>query len=370
MSRTLVGRSIDELETPVALVDLDVLERNIDDAHAYARAHGIALYPHAKTHKTLEIGRRLLAAGSTGLTVAKSGEAAIYADEGLGPLVLHYPIASAEKARRVLDADERVGLTLVADSLETIAPVADEAARRGRTLEVLVEIEVGMERTGAATPARALAVAQALERRPGVRVAGISCYPGHLRIYDDVAVAAGLQAVGAILDETRALFAGSSIDARRVSGGSTPTLFLAHLAGFTEMRPGTFVFRDRADTRDRLAHSDCALTYLTTVVSTATADRMVLDAGSKTLAEAPPAAGLTGHGAIPGRPGVDVWRLNEEHASCRLGPDEAGRFGIGDRVRVVPNHVCTSVNLHDWLYAVRNGIVVEEWRVAARGTVR
>lgn len=367
-SQAALGCELAALETPAPVVDLDALERNVARATDYATGHGLALLPHTKTHKTAEIAERQLRAGAAGLTVAKSCEAERFAARGMGPLLLHYPVYGAAKWRRLAEVAGHVPLTVALDSLAAAEPLAVALRTRGVVADVLIELDVGMRRTGLDV-AGALALAQAIERLGGgLSVAGISCYPGHVRgSREDVRD--GLRAVDATLSAARAALEGAGIRCERVSGGSTATLFDSHETSMTELRPGNYVFLDRSEGRGAWAPDDCALRVHATVVSTSVPGRMVLDAGSKTLGDAPPPAGLQGYGAIVGAPGVTIVALNEEHAVCELGPD-AGAWHVGDRVEIVPNHVCTCVNLHDALYAARGGVVEAVYPLLTRGAVR
>jgi D-serine deaminase-like pyridoxal phosphate-dependent protein len=360
--------AVGELETPALVVDLDRVEANIARVAAYAREHGLAVVPHAKTHKTEAIARLQLGAGAAGLTVAKSAEAEAFAAHDLGPLLVHYPIYGEAKARRLAEVAGSVGLTVALDSLEVAEPLAAAMARRGVTADVLIEVDVGLHRTGT-TAERAVALARAVDGLRGLRFAGLSGYPGHARDAPD-GQAAAFARVDGQLRALRAALQDAGLTCERVSGGSTSTALRAAGSALTEIRPGTYVFLDRADGRgDIWQPEDIALHVHATVVSTAVPGRMVLDAGSKTLSEAGPAPGLTGAAALADAPEVEVLYLNEEHAVCDISRSERA-WAVGDRVRVVPNHACTCVNLHARLYGARGDQVVEELELIARGAVR
>src|SRR6516165_6084686 len=180
-----VGRSLNEIETPAVVVDLARLEANLTTLQSYVDKHGIALWPHTKTHKSPEIGRRQLELGAGGLTVAKTGEAQVFQEAGARRILLHYPPFGTDKWERLADvAASGVELTVAVDSVAPAAGLARTLDRRGLKAELLVEIDVGLHRTGQTTPAAALAVAQGLADLPAVEVAGISCYPGHCRPED------------------------------------------------------------------------------------------------------------------------------------------------------------------------------------------
>lgn len=380
-----IGRHVAELETPAVVVDLDVLEANVARAASYAELHDLALWPHVKTHKTVEVAARQRATGAAGFTVAKSREAEIFAAAGFGPLLLHYPAWGEEKWRRLAEVAGEVPLTVALDGLGAAEGLARALRARGTHAQVLIELDAGMGRTGVAGPREALALAQAIERIAGggarggarggagagaggpLRVAGISCYPGHVRGSDEQ-VGDGLRAVDALLRATRDAFDAAGIDCARISGGSTATLTRSHETCMTEVRAGNYVFLDRSEARGAWRADDAALRVHAAVVSTAVPGRMVLDAGSKTLGEAAAPAGLTGWGQLLTAPGAEVVSLNEEHAVCQLPDGAAAR--VGDRHEIVPNHACTCANLHASLFAARGGVVEEVWPLIARGEVR
>lgn len=205
---------------------------------------------------------------------------------------------------------------------------------------------------------------------PGMRWEGISLYPGHVaatRAERGALVERECQAVEGLLE----MLEKRGVPAPVVSGGNTPAAFLWHCCpGLTEIRPGTYIFNDKNTVAAESAgYGDCAATVLATVVSTSVAGRAIIDAGSKTLSsDRLHAAGGTGHGHVVGHPGVTLEGLSEEHGHLRLG--EGARLRVGERLRIVPNHICTCMNLHDRVWGVEGDAVVEEWRVAGRGQVR
>ena len=358
-----VGRPLSEVETPVAVVDLDRLEANLADLQAYADAHGIALWPHTKTHKSPEIGLRQLALGAGGLTVAKTGEAQVFQEAGAPRILVHYPPFGADKWDRLAGlAAGGLELTVAVDGLASAEGLAAALERRGATAELLVEMDVGLHRTGQTTAAGALALAQALSRLPAVAVAGISCYPGHCR-GDDELVHSRIRAVDELLRETRDAFAAAGIRSDRISGGSTPTRYLTHETCVNELRSGTYALLDRNEG----PLEKCALWVEVTVISNSVPGQIVIDAGSKTLTSDSHPDG--GNGAIPGLPGADLHTINEEHGY--VGVSAVGELpALGDHLQVIPNHACGCVNLHDGLLAVRDGVVDHVIDVSARGLVR
>jgi len=358
-----IGRPLSEVETPVAVIDLDRLDANLRDLQSYVDAHGIELWPHTKTHKSPEIGRRQLELGARGLTVAKTGEAEVFQEAGATAILVHYPPFGADKWERLADvAASGVDLTVAVDSVPPAAGLADTLARRGLQATLLVELDVGLHRTGQTTAAGALAVAQELSRLPAVEVAGISCYPGHCRP-EDPALRARLEEVDGLLRETRDAFTAAGLRCDRISGGSTPTRYFTHETCVNELRSGTYALLDRNDGED----DQCALWVEVTVISDSVPDQIIVDAGSKTFTSDDHPDG--GHGSVMGWPGTDFAHLNEEHGYIDVSAlDE--RPSVGQHLQIVPNHACGCMNLHDGVLAVRDGVVDHVIYVAARGLVR
>jgi D-serine deaminase-like pyridoxal phosphate-dependent protein len=364
-----VGRPLEEVETPVAVLELDRLDANLRRLQDYASAHGITLWPHTKTHKSPEIGLRQLELGAGGLTVAKTGEAQVFAEAGAPRILQHYPAYLPEKCERLaVIAASGVDLTVSVDSVGGAEGLAAALQRHGATATLLVELDVGLHRTGQPSVAGALSVAQGLSRLPAVQVAGISCYPGHCRgDADDIRMQ--IAAADGMLRETREAFLEAGIDCSRISGGSTPTRYLTHTTCVNELRSGTYALHDCNDPADEEAGGveAGAIFIAVTVISDAVPGQIVVDCGSKTLTSDDAPNGLHGH--IVGWPGARLHTLNEEHGYVDVSAlDERPR--VGDRLQIIPNHACGCVNLHDGLLGVRNGVAERVLPVAARGLIR
>jgi D-serine deaminase-like pyridoxal phosphate-dependent protein len=369
---TWIGRPVEELPTPIAVVDLDRLEANIARLAGYARQHGIELWPHAKTHKMPPVARMQLAAGAAGLTVAKVGEAEVFARHELGPLLLHYPVYGPDAWARLTKVAGTTGLTVAVDSYEAAEPLAGALDAAGVSAEVLVEIDVGLHRTGVASAAAARDLAERLDGLAGLDVAGVSCFPGHVR-GPAAEAERKLADVEATLAEAVSLFTEAGLRCERVSGGCTPAMQMTHLTpSVNELRAGTYVFLDRTEVAfdAPLTLDDCALRVHATVVSTAVAGTAVVDAGSKALSDAVfGGPGGEGRGAVAAHPDVTIPFTNEEHGVCDVSMSDT-TWHVGDRVEIVPNHVCTCVNLQDVICAARDGVVEHVWTVEARGKIR
>jgi len=364
MSDTI--RSLGEIDTPAALVDVDRMRTNLRRAAEYCRAHGLAWRPHAKTHKSPALAAEQVRAGAVGVTVATPREAEVMA-RTVDDLLLAYPPIGRARLDRLMALPERVRLTVGLDSVEALRGLAQAARAAGRSVGVLVEVDAGMGRVGVQSPEDAVALARAAADAGGVEYRGILFYPGHVRDRverQDAAIRALSDRVGRMLAALDAAGLAPSV----VSGGSTPTFWRSHeVAGLTEVRPGTNIFNDRTTAEiGACGRDDCAYTILATVVSTTVPGQAVVDAGSKALAKEEIRAETVGYGALLDRPDVVVKGVSEEHGLLDLSRTE-WRPRIGDRVRIVPNHVCVSVNLQERVHGVRGGEIVEEWEVLARG---
>jgi D-serine deaminase-like pyridoxal phosphate-dependent protein len=364
--------TIHELETPALCVDLDVLENNLARMGRYVRQHGLRLRPHAKTHKIPEIGRMQIESGAYGLTVAKSTEAAVMAGAGIDHLLLAYPAYGAAKLQRLTElARNGLHLTIAIDDERTLQPLAEASSAAGASFDILAELNVGMDRCGLARPEDMLALAQKIDSTNGVRFAGLNLYPGHIwaKPTEQEAMLRSVDEHAAAVIE---LLARHGIACEVVSGGSTPTAFQSHLVrSLTEIRPGTYVFNDR-NTMDAGACTleECALRVLVTVVSTAVEGWIVVDSGTKTLSSDRLISGNQQfHGLVTEDPGMQLERLSEEHGQINL-ENAQRKPRVGDRLSIVPNHVCATVNLHDRIWYHRKGEVLGSWTVAARGCVR
>jgi D-serine deaminase-like pyridoxal phosphate-dependent protein len=348
-------------ETPALVINSEVLDANIARVAAFAAHAGLSLRPHVKTHKSIEIAKRQLAAGAVGITVATLSEALVFSTAGFHDIFIAYPLWLDEFKRASLaQVLERSSLLLGVDSLESARRIVQTGLATGHKLAALVEIDSGHHRSGV-QPQDAGGLASAIQDA-GLEIAGIFTFPGHSYSLD------GRQAAAA--DEARALSTavGSLVDhgmtARIVSGGSTPSLEFASSSVLTEVRPGVYVFGDAQQWElGAFAPEDIALSALATVVSRSP-DHFILDAGSKVLG-ADRGSYSSGFGRLLDYPDARVTALSEHHATV-VGVD----LPLGTRVRVVPNHVCAAVNLADEYLVDSPGESPTTWPVDARGRNR
>jgi D-serine deaminase-like pyridoxal phosphate-dependent protein len=359
-----------DLDTPSVLIDLNRLEGNIERMAAVARDSGVALRPHAKSHKLPEIAELQLAAGATGLTVAKLGEAEVFVDHGVEDVLVAFPLWGEKKWRTLCDLSERARVSVSLDSHEAVAGLAEVAVAQRSEIPVRVELDTGFGRCGVPGPKEAVALARRIVNTAGVVFDGIMSFAGQSygqRTHAGIDKVAGHDAE--LLLRTAKMLRAAGIDVPAVSAGGTPTAQqLAVVPGITEIRPGAYALSDR----DQAALgwgtlSDCALTVLTTVVSRPTQSRAVIDAGSKTLSS-DLSVQDEGWGVVCERPELSIRTITEEHGIVDV--PAGAELPIGTRLRVIPNHGCGTINMHDRVVAVRGGDVTDTWRVEARARVQ
>ncbi len=346
---------IADLDTPTVLIDVDRVEANLRRAQAHADKEGYKLRPHIKTHKLPRFARRQVELGAVGITVQKLGEAEVMADAGLTDIFLPYNILGPKKLARLKALNDRVTLAVTADSPDTVAGYA-ATFTAGKPLTVLVECDSGGGRCGVQTAAQALALARQIALAPGLRFGGLMTYPPlH-----------GVDKSNAWVNEALAVFKQAGIGVPKVSSGNSPDMWAPGGGPVTERRPGTYIYYDRFQVQEKAASlDDCALTVLATVVSRPTPTRIVIDAGSKSLTS--DLLSMQGYGLVMGTE-LTVKGLSEEHGVIEM-PVASDWPRIGEKLRIIPNHVCVVSNLFDSVTLISGDEVKEVVPVAARGRV-
>jgi D-serine deaminase-like pyridoxal phosphate-dependent protein len=358
------------LDTPSMLVDETLMEQNISEMQALANSFGAQLRPHIKTHKTPQIALRQISHGARGITCAKLGEAEVMVEAGVEDVLMAYPVVTELKINRLLALMERARMIVALDSLDAAEALSAAMSKHDRSLDVYVEVNTGQNRAGQIAGDDAVKLALDIARMPSLDVIGIMTHEGQTHTLPADKIAEGARAAGEKLVATAEAIRRAGLPISEVSVGSTPSsMYTPSVGDITEMRPGTYVFRDTTGFLYGLYGPDrSAARVLATVVSHPAKDRMIVDAGSKTLA-LDKSHGHPGHGYIIGHPGSIIDRLSEEHGVVVIPEDDPG-FTIGQRVEIIPNHICPSVNLLDELNIVRDGQVIDVWPIAARGKVR
>lgn len=363
-----VPRLPPDLDTPALVIDLDVVEANARRMAAALTPRGIALRPHTKTHKSVALARLQLEAGGSGITVGTLGEAEVMAAAGIDDIFIAYPLwAAGAKAERLRALNARAGLQLAVgfDSGEGAVMLADAMGPAGPPLRVLLEIDPGNGRTGAlpADAGRLMSEANAL----GLDVIGLFTHGGHAYAGPGAVTSAAADEIEA-LRRGAELMRGIGLEPRVLSAGSTPTALGAASAPVTELRPGTYLLGDRTQVALGSPPDSIAISIAATVVSTAVAGQVVIDAGAKTLTKDLPPY-LEGYGSLPAYPDAVIERVSDYHGVVRI-PSGTPAPRVGEVVAVVPNHSCPVVDLHDTFVATRSGSIVGIWPVDARGRSR
>ncbi len=361
------------METPHLVIDGAKMDRNIEKMIGVARERGVKLRPHVKTHKIPIIARRQLESGAVGITVAKVSEAEVMADGGIRDIFIAYPLVTESKIRRAIRLGrEGVRLVVGVDSFEGGKRLSRVAALEDHELEVRLEVDTGLRRTGVPFD-EAVELAAEITLLENLRLSGIYTFRGAV-LESGVPTLelkqAGLEE-GNLMVSLADRMRDSGIEVEDVSLGSTPTAeYAGEVEGVTEIRPGTYVFYDRMQARLGVCSlEECAATVLVTVVSRPSEDLAIVDGGSKTFAtDVQPGAeplNLEGFGHVVGYPDAVLGRLTEEHGMLRV--SEEHDLGIGDTVQIIPNHVCSTVNLHNEVFFADGTGAVERIEVSARG---
>ncbi len=352
-------RHLEELETPVPIIDLDVVDHNLKRWQKRCDLLGIANRPHIKTHKLVGLAKYQLALGAKGITVQKLGEAEAMAKGGITDMLLTFNIVGAAKLKRLAHLVRTVDLTVVADNPVVVEGLGQAGQAAKREISVLVECDTGGGRNGVQSPQAAADLAKNIDATPGVSYGGLMTYPRP-----------GSRAkAAAFLGEARDLITKIGLDTKVISTGGTPDMLIDDgLTDVTEYRAGTYIYFDRSQVERGICEwSDCALTVLSTIVSRPTTDRALIDAGSKALTS--DLLGLKGYGVVPALQGAQIYELSEEHGFLDIS-GLAHKPSVGDVVRVLPNHVCPVTNLFNRVVLIRGETVLGSLSVDARGTVQ
>ncbi len=361
----------DRLETPSILVDMRKVRVNLKRMADDVLHSGCTLRPHVKTHKIPELARLAIAYGACGITVAKVSEAEVMADGGIRDIFIAYPLVGDFRIRRAGELSQRIRLILAVDSLAGAQAISAHAIRTGTVFEVRLEVDTGLKRTGISLE-HAPGLAMSISMLPGLKLTGIFTFRGP--ILDGLPTAdneaAGRQE-GRLLAGLAARLRADGLEILDVSGGSSPTgRHVAAVEGMTEVRPGTYIFNDFMQVIEKACDiEDCAASVLVTVVSTPESGYAVIDGGSKTFAtdfpvNAPPYF-FPGYAVSPDHPGLVLSRVNEEHGILTSASGNTG-LAVGQRIRLIPTHICTTVNLHNDIWFIEDGML-RKVRVEARG---
>ena len=357
-----IGIPKEEIDTPALLIDLDVFEANIRTMADFFKTVNAELRPHAKTHKTPIIAHKQLEAGAIGITCAKLGEAEAMVHAGIRDVLIANQVVGSQKIARLINLAKNSEIMVAVDDADNVDPLSAAAEAKGVTLRVLIEVSTGMGRCGAMPGEPTLTLAQHILKSKGLKFEGLMGYEGHTVARPDLIerkIETG-KAVELLID-TKHFLEDNGIAVGIMSGGGTGThAITGSYPEMTEIQAGSYVFMDSTyhNVEGVGERFPCSLTLLTTVVSRPEPTRVIVDSGMKVL---------TKEFGIP-QPlaeGLEMRGLSEEHGTMDAEPSVD--LKPGDKVEILPSHCCTTVNLHDRYYGVRNGIVESVWEIAARG---
>jgi D-serine deaminase-like pyridoxal phosphate-dependent protein len=342
------------------VVDFDALERNLDRMAALATRSGKRVRPHAKTHKSPIVGQLQLDRGAIGLCCAKLGEAEVMADARVGPLLVTTEIAGEPKVARLVALRKHTDVMAAVDDMDVARSLSDAMRGAGLVLDVLIDVNVGQERTGV-VPAQVGELAACIASLPGLRMRGIQAYEGHLQhVYREQERRVKWRQCADLMLEAIESIKGRGLPVEIVSTAGTGTCaFAAELPEVTELQAGSYPFMDCDYAKVEGLPYESSLTVLASVVSRQRGETAVIDAGWKALSTD------SGMPVVKGRPELEYGPKGDEHGGVR-----GARLTPGERIELVPSHCDTTVNLYDEYVVVRKGVVEAVWPIAARGRIQ
>jgi D-serine deaminase-like pyridoxal phosphate-dependent protein len=365
MDKSVIGSNIGEINTPALLIDLENMEYNIKKMAKFFENKQANLRPHIKTHKTPALAHRQLEAGAIGITCQKLAEAEIMAKAGIRDILIANQIVGVGKILRLVSLAKWTELKVAVDSIENVQNIAEAAQNMDSDVGILIEINVGMNRCGVEPGEPALKLAREIEKLKGVHFEGLLGYEGHTVFIPSFAEREKeAQKALKLLIGAKDFLEKNGFECKIVSAGGTGTYSIAGVfPGVTEVEAGSYITMDsKYDSIEGIGGEfKQALTLLTTVISTPTEDRAILDAGKKSITEE---FGLPQLKA--GSQGLSLLKFAEEHGYVAM-DKTIQPLKAGDQVQIVPSHGCTTFNLHDYFYGVRNGIVEMVVPIEARG---
>lgn len=362
----MIGKLLDELDTPSLLINLDQMERNLVEMQKFADCHKVKLRPHTKTHKSAEIAHQQLEYGAKGITVAKVSEAEAMANAGITDIFIATEVVGKQKLHRLKEVVKKANVRLAVDSLYHVEQLIDVAGVE-TPIQLMLEIDTGQGRCGV-IPDKAVDLAEAIIARFPHKLAGIFTHEGH--VYNAASLEEmkimSMQAQTAVIDIVNKLKAKWNMELEVSIGCTLSQLTGGILPGITEIRPGTYVFHDVGHAFFRGSLEYCAGTVLATITTKKSHEQVVADTGAKAMTIDQRSSGVLkteGFGKIKGYPDLLIQKLSDEHAVIVPGDN----LSIGDRIEIIPNHICPTVNLYDRAYGIREGRVEKVFTISARG---
>jgi len=364
----VVGQRLAEVDTPALVLELDAFEKNLRTLADAVRAYPVRVRTHAKTHKCPEVAKRQMALGAVGACCQKVSEAEAMVEGGIGDVLVTNEVIGAAKLERLAALAKRAKLGVCVDDAGNVRDLDSAAGRAGTTLDVYVELEVGMGRCGVAPGEPALALARAIAAAPHLRFAGLQAYNGRAQHVRTLAERRALieRAAGQVR-ATRKLLADAGLACPTVTGAGSGTFMLEVESGaWDEIQPGSYAFMDADYARNEqgapLPRFEHALFVLATVMSRAGDTRAIVDAGLKASSVD------SGMPAVWQRPGLAYARASDEHGFLEVAAGTAAP-ALGEKLLLVPGHCDPTINLHDWYVCVRRGVVESLWPITARGAL-
>lgn len=366
------------IDTPSLVLDIDIFKGNVRDLLQFCSANGVSLQPHAKTHRTPQLGLLQQELGCDGVCVAKLGEAEGFAQAGIKKITVAYPILGLNKVERARVLATSIDLTLAVDSVIGAESIGEVFTQHSQVCPVLLIIDTGLGRDGV-LPENAPSIAKAIHAVPGVKVVGIMTHEGIVYAASDYnSMIAIAKQISEMMVEVGNTITKAGVDISRVSMGSSASARVAAMVpGVNQIRPGIFSFNDLGQIAlGNATFETCAVRVLSTVVSRPTPDTAVIDAGSKSLsADLLPAKEhrdeYPGHGLIIGKAGWIIERLSEEHGMLKwMGQGTPQDLKIGEQIQIIPNHVCTTFSSLNESVVISHGEVIDRWRTFAPGASR
>lgn len=362
------GTPISDVDTPALLVDLDAMERNLQRMASFARQTCIALRPHIKTHKSIDLALRQLGLGAIGVCCQKVSEAEIMVAGGIHDVLITNQIVSLRKIERLLKLARVARIGVCVDDVDNVAALDAATRANGIDLDVYVEIDVGAHRCGVAPGTPALELTQRILTAPRLRFMGLQAYNGPAQHIHDATVRQATAAhVISHTRETRDLLLRHGISCPVITGAGTGTYSIDAVSGvFNELQPGSYLFMDGSYSKNRepsgtaTGNFELSLFVLTTIMSRTTATTAIVDAGLKAIGVD---AGMP---ELSGIEGVAYTRASDEHGTLRIDPGTPD-LRPGDMLRLVPGNCDPTVNLHDRYVGYRGQYVESSWSVSARG---
>lgn len=360
-----------QIDTPALLIDYDLTKKNIDMMQEYVDKLGINLRPHIKTHKIPMLAKMQCDKGAIGIACAKIGEAEVMAKNGIKDIFIANEIVGIMKYERLKKLNSHINLSIGVDNKFQIDQIDKVFKNENKPLKVLIEYEVGENRSGIISDAQLISLVDYIKTKETVLLIGVFSHEGHtykskssIDALNDGNIAYNSTLKAAQIIESR------GIKLEIVSVGSTPSIMAgAYVKGITEFRIGTYIFFDLGQANAIKDFTKCSATVLTSVISKPNDERIVLDAGAKGMVAQNRDTGICatgGFGYVKGSENIMVDELFDEHGLI-YNKEYSKRIQIGDKIEIIPSHICPTVNLYDYTYLISNNKIIDKLPIEARG---